>query len=464
MHSPKILVVGDLMVDHYIWGSCDRISPEAPVQVIKAQKETKKLGGAGNVISNLKALGAQTGIISVVGDDEIGQTTISLLDKLEVCYKYIKIERNRESSQKSRVMAAHQQVIRIDKESICDIKCEDEIINSFENCINKFDLVLLSDYGKGVLSEKICQNLIQIAKANKKMVLIDPKGSNYKKYKGATLLTPNKKEASEATRIQIKDKNSLKKAIKKLKFDLELHHSIITISEDGIALYDDELEIFPALAREVFDVTGAGDSVLAALGFCLARGDEIKSAIKTANLAAAVVVAKLGSANATFEEIEEISRERSGFARKIKSSDEVAKIVHNSHDKKIVFTNGCFDILHLGHIKYLQSAKSFGDKLIVGLNSDDSIKRLKGESRPINSQNDRASLLAALEFVDYVVIFNEDTPLNLIKKLKPDILVKGADYEGKEVVGSAIVSDVRLVEFIDGKSTTNLINKIKVPK
>lgn len=462
MKNPKILVVGDLMIDHYIWGSCDRISPEAPVQVIKIQNETKRLGGAGNVVSNLKALGAEVGLISVLGDDEAGAQTRELLKDLELCYEKIFIEEGRQSSIKSRVMASNQQVVRIDKESVERISYEMELIMEFERKINEFDLVLLSDYGKGVLSKKVCITLIKIAKKFDKKILIDPKG-DYTKYQGATLLTPNKKEASEATGIKITDKDSLMQAIKILKNQFCLQYPLITISEGGIALLDgDELEIFPAIAKEVYDVTGAGDSVLATLGYSLAKNDDIKEAIKTANLAAAVVVAKVGSANATFEEIEKLRKNESlDFQRKIKTKEELISILKEAKNKKIVFTNGCFDILHLGHIKYLQKAKSFGDILIIGLNSDNSVKKLKGNDRPVNSEFDRACLLCALEFVDFVVIFDEDTPLELIKQIKPNILVKGADYEGKEVVGSDIVEDVRLVEFVDGKSTSKIIEKIK---
>lgn len=460
MANPNILVVGDLMIDHYIWGNCNRISPEAPVAVINVENETNNLGGAGNVVANLKALGSNVGIISVIGNDETGNLIEKFLKDLDTRNYLIKQD-NRKSSKKTRIMASNQQVIRVDKESIENIICEDELINKFENIVDDFDVILLSDYGKGVLTSKVCENLIKLSHRYNKQVLVDPKGKDYCKYKGATFLTPNKKEASEATNIQINNKISLETAIKKLKNEFNLTYSIITMSEDGIAFFDDNLKIFPALAKEVYDVTGAGDSVLATLGYCIAKKYSIEEAIKMANLAAAVVVGKVGSASATLEEIEAISKSKFDFSKKIIDISQIKSIFQNRKKEKIVFTNGCFDILHFGHIKYLQTAKNFGDILIIGLNSDDSVKRLKGKDRPVNNQFDRASLLAALEFVDFVVIFDEDTPKNLISLIKPDILVKGADYKGKEVVGSDIVKDVRLVEFIDGKSTTNLINKIK---
>ncbi|MBN7288555.1 MULTISPECIES: D-glycero-beta-D-manno-heptose-7-phosphate kinase [Campylobacter] len=459
----EILVVGDLMLDHYIWGSCDRISPEAPVQVVKIAKETHRLGGAGNVVQNLLALGAKVSVASVVGDDEVGLRIKNMLSELGAGGGLILSEKGRESSIKSRVMASHQQVVRIDKESAVKINLESELVQKVTENLRNFSVVLLSDYGKGVLSDKVCQDIINECVRLGIPVLIDPKGNDYSKYKNATLLTPNRKEASEATGIAIKNTSDLRAAIMKLKNELNLKYSIVTLSEEGIALFDKELEIFPAEAKEVFDVTGAGDTVLATLGYMLASKKDIKEAIKMANLAAAVVVAKIGSATANFGEIEELLRSRANaeFEHKIKSAEQVAEILSQRGEKKAVFTNGCFDILHAGHTRYLAKARDFGDILIVGLNSDASVRRLKGESRPINSQLDRACVLSGLGFVDYVVIFDEDTPLELIKKLRPDILVKGADYEGKEVVGSDIVKDVRLVEFVDGKSTSAIVKRIK---
>ena len=464
MREVRVLVVGDLMLDHYIWGSCDRISPEAPVQVVKIKNETKRLGGAGNVVLNLLSLGAKVGVISAVGNDEVGKEIAGILKDFGANPEFIKFEDGRTSSIKSRVMATHQQVVRIDKESVENIACEDELVSEFSSVVDSYDVVLLSDYGKGVLTKEVCQRLINEANLKKKPVLVDPKGKDYSKYASATLLTPNKKEASEAVGFGINSDAELLNALKKLKNELNLTHSLITISEEGIALLKDDKAVkFPALAKEVFDVTGAGDTVLATLGYMLGAGEDINKAIETANLAAAVVVAKVGSATASFEEINELIRRRAsvGFEDKIKSLDELSEVLSNRGKKRLVFTNGCFDILHAGHAKYLAKAREFGDILVVGLNSDRSVRELKGESRPINSEDDRAFILAALGVVDYVVIFDELTPINLISALRPDILVKGADYAGKEVVGSEIVSDVRLVEFVEGRSTTNLVNRIR---
>jgi len=466
MREVRALVAGDLMLDHYIWGSCERISPEAPVPVVKIKNETKRLGGAGNVVLNLLSLGAKVGVMSVLGDDETGDEIERILREQGAKPEFIKREIGRMSSIKSRVMATHQQVVRIDKESVEAITCEDELAANFAHVLEDYDVALLSDYGKGVLTPALCQKLIKACADAGKPVLIDPKGADYSKYKGATLLTPNKKEAGEAVGFKIENDKQLFTALNLLKNELNLTHSLITISEEGIALYDDKLHIFAAKAKEVFDVTGAGDTVLATLGYMLANGADIKEAIKIANLAAAVVVAKIGSATASFSEIEQLLNSSFGanFEHKLKSVEELEEILSQKGKKKVVFTNGCFDILHAGHVKYLARARELGDLLVVGLNSDASVKRLKGEERPINSQEDRACVLSGLGFVDYVVIFDEDTPLNLITKIKPDVLVKGADYKGKEVVGSEIVKEVRLIDFVEGKSTTGIIKRIKDAK
>ncbi|MBT4730943.1 D-glycero-beta-D-manno-heptose-7-phosphate kinase [Candidatus Woesearchaeota archaeon] len=464
--SPKILVVGDLMIDHYLWGSSNRISPEAPVQIVNIKNESVVLGGAGNVINNLKALGAQVDVISVLGGCEISDELKSLLDNIDIDTQHLITQKDRITSKKSRIIASHQQVVRYDRESTDEINNESQnvALEIFEKIISDYDNVLLSDYGKGVLTPNLTQSLISIANKNHKKVLVDPKGLNYSKYKGAYLLTPNKKEASEATGINIIDDASLSYCIKQLKNECSLEISLITLSEQGVAIYDDKLRIHPTVAREVFDVTGAGDTVLASLGFSLACNYNIDDAVEFANLAAGVVVGKIGSATASINEIIEYesSLNKSTSDEHIKTFEEIKDLANDlkNRGKKIVFTNGCFDILHVGHVKYLEEAKSFGDVLILGLNSDESVTLLKGEGRPINLQMDRAYILAALEPVDYVVIFSEDTPYNLIKLIKPHTLVKGGDYEGKEVVGQDIADELKLVQFVDGKSTTKTIERI----
>ena len=465
--SPKLLVIGDLMIDHYLWGSCERISPEAPVQVVNVKSESAVLGGAGNGINNLNAIGAQVDVISVIGGCEISDELKTLLSNINVNSQYLITQKDRITSKKSRIIAAQQQVVRYDRESTDEINSESQkqILDTFNSIITDYDGVLLSDYGKGVLTSGLTQSLISIANKNNKKVLVDPKGLDYSKYKGAYLLTPNKKEASEATKVDIKDDDSLTKAITQLKTECDLDVSLITLSEQGVAIYDDRLRTHPTVAREVFDVTGAGDTVLASLGFALACGYEIDDAVEFSNLAAGVVVGKIGSATASLNEIIEYesSLNKSSSDAHIKTLNEITVLSKElkARGKKIIFTNGCFDILHAGHVRYLETAKSYGDVLILGLNSDRSVTALKGEGRPINTQLDRAYILAALEAVDYVVVFDDDTPYDLIKAIKPHILVKGGDYEGKQVVGQDIADELKLVQFVDGKSTTKTIEKIQ---
>ena len=465
--KPNILVIGDLMIDHYLWGSCDRISPEAPVQVVNVKKESSVLGGAGNVINNLVTLGSIVDVISVIGNDSVANELKSLLEKIDVPTSNLVVENNRKTSKKSRLIASQQQVLRYDMESIDDINenSHKQIIQTLEKNIDKYSSIILSDYGKGVLTTNLTKEIIKIANKNNIKVLVDPKGKDYSKYKGSYTLTPNKKEAIEATNIYIKDENSLIEALKSLKTQCELEVSLITLSEQGIAIFDDELTIKPTVAREVYDVTGAGDTVIASIAFALGNNLDIKDAIYFANLAAGVVVGKIGSATTTLDEIYEYeySLHKSNSTSHIKTFDEIKTLSSKLHNqgKKIVFTNGCFDILHVGHVKYLEVAKSYGDVLILGLNADSSVKKLKGPTRPINTQDDRAYILASLESVDYVVIFEEETPYELIKLIKPHVLVKGGDYEGKEVVGQDIADELKLVQFVDGKSTTNTIKRIQ---
>jgi D-beta-D-heptose 7-phosphate kinase / D-beta-D-heptose 1-phosphate adenosyltransferase len=465
--KPNILVIGDLMIDHYLWGSCDRISPEAPVQVVNIKKESSVLGGAGNVINNLFALGANVDVISVIGDDLVANELKDLLKKINITSDNLIVEKNRKTSKKSRLIASQQQVLRYDMESIDDISEESSknILNNLKNQITQYDSIILSDYGKGVLTNSLTKKIIKIANENSIKVLVDPKGKDYSKYEGSYTLTPNKKEAMEATNIDIKDEKSLIEALRKLKEKCKLEVSLITLSENGIAIFDKDLIIKPTVAREVYDVTGAGDTVIASIAFALGNNLNIEEAINFANLAAGVVVGKIGSATASLDEIYEYesSLHKSNSTSHIKTFEQIEKLSkkYNALGKKIVFTNGCFDILHVGHVKYLEVAKSYGDILIVGVNADSSVRKLKGPSRPINIEEDRAYILASLESVDYVVIFEEETPYNLINLIKPHTLVKGGDYEGKDVVGQDIANELKLVKFVDGKSTTNTIKRIQ---
>ena len=465
--KPKILVIGDLMIDKYLWGQCNRVSPEAPVQIINIKSETEVLGGAGNVANNLLMLGASVEVLSVIGDCEISNELRKLFKENRLSTKYLFEQKDRVTSKKTRIISAHQQVIRYDIESDEDInkKSEKKLIHIFNSIVNNFELIILSDYGKGVITDYIAREVIKIANSIGIKVLVDPKGTDYSKYTSAYLLTPNKKEASEATGINISDEKSLLDALIQLKNFCKLEASLITLSENGIAIFDDKYRSHPTVAREVFDVTGAGDTVIAALGYAIAVKQDIDSAAVLANLAAGVVVGKVGSATTSFDELirYESSLNHSNCEENVVSLVKFTKILDylRKSKKKIIFTNGCFDILHLGHVKYLEKAKKLGDVLIVGVNSDDSVSRLKGKNRPINRLNDRCCVLASLKSVDYVIPFSEDTPIELIRTIVPDILVKGADYKDKEVIGEEIAKELVLIDFEEGKSTSNIITKIQ---
>ncbi|WP_295700088.1 D-glycero-beta-D-manno-heptose-7-phosphate kinase [uncultured Helicobacter sp.] len=467
--SPKILVVGDLMIDHYVWGNCERISPEAPVQVVDVKDESNRLGGACNVAHNLNALNAKVFVCGVVGSDDAGLWLGDKLESMGVDISYLFVDTTRPTTKKTRIIIANQQVLRVDRESKkpIDDEIQNNIMQRLHAVLDMVDCVIISDYNKGLLSEELTQFIINYAKSKSKLVLCDPKGQDYRKYSGATLLTPNKKEAQLATGINITDQSTLIHAGMALKEICNLTHSIITLSEDGIGVFaDNAMERIPTKAKEVYDVTGAGDTVIAALGFALSSGCDILKACEFANTAAAVVVGKVGSAVATHSEImtylhTQSTNLRQHIASKIVSKAQLIDILKGLKQSKIVFTNGCFDILHRGHLAYLDRARGLGDMLIVGINDDSSVKALKGESRPINTLENRAFMLAALECVDCVVSFSEETPLELIKAIKPDVLVKGGDYHNKEVVGKEYAKEVVLIDFVEGYSTTNIIESIQ---
>jgi len=467
----RALVVGDLMLDEYLWGKTERISPEAPVQVVDVMREDLRLGGAGNVVNNLVALGCNVSVCSVIGADDNGSLLMQTFTGMGVDNDGLFEDPDRRTGKKTRVMAAHQQIVRIDRESKEALapSFEEKIVAWLKENARNFNVLVVSDYLKGVLTPTIIAVIVTLGKELKIPVVVDPKGSDYTKYSGATILTPNKKEAEQASGISIVDEATLNMAATKLLTNLNLSALLITRSEAGMSLFrsdSDPLHI-PTVAREVYDVTGAGDTVLAVLSLGLAAGLSLDDAARLANTAAGIVVAKLGTSTLKPAEIlDEIGRGHRDSDNKIKNLDVLVEIIsaEKSRGKKIVFTNGCFDLLHVGHVKYLQKARSFGDLLILGLNSDASIKRLKGDKRPLIGEEERAHILAALDCIDYVVVFDDDTPLTLIEALKPSILVKGGDYTLDGVVGREAVEAaggrVELVQFVDGKSTTNIIGKI----
>jgi D-beta-D-heptose 7-phosphate kinase/D-beta-D-heptose 1-phosphate adenosyltransferase len=468
--SPRALVLGDLMLDVYLWGKANRISPEAPVPVVDIEKTTVVFGGAGNVAGNLITLGAKVFVAGAIGEDKNGAELVALLDNDGADTAALIKERGRKTGRKTRVMASHQQIVRFDVESREDIAPETEaaLKSAIEAILPQIDVVLLSDYGKGTLTASLTRFAIDAAKKAGKKILVDPKGKDYSKYENATLVTPNRKEASEAVGCALPTLESVKEAGAKLRRDLRLEYAIVTLSEDGMMVCGESATHIPARAREVYDVTGAGDTVLASLGFALAAGMPIEEAAHFANIAAAVVVSKLGSATATIDEAlaYEYRHSINQSQNKLAPLDFVASEARKLREsgRKIVFTNGCFDLLHRGHIEYLRKSRAEGDVLIVGLNSDKSVKIIKGESRPIVCEEDRAYALSALAFVDYVVLFDDPTPLDVVKAIKPDVLTKGADYKDKKPIGSEYAQKTILVDLVEGRSTSSTIAKIAAQK
>ena len=467
----RVLVIGDLMLDEYIWGRTERISPEAPVQVVDVERAELRLGGAGNVINNLLTLGCEVQVLTVLGDDADGHSLRQMFESKKIATTGIVSEKSRTTSRKTRILAGNQQMLRIDRESREPLAAAAEklLIKQLGELITSCHVVLVSDYLKGLLTEGFLKEIITVGKTFGVPVVVDPKGDNYNKYQGATVLTPNRKEAQVASGVTITDEHSLLRSGRLLRADLDLDALVLTRSEEGMSLFyrDGDETHLPTEAREVFDVSGAGDTVLALLGLGMGAGLTIEESARIANLAAGIVVGKVGTSTVSGEELIDVAgRRMSDSDTKIKTPEILAPVLDRERalGRKVVFTNGCFDLLHVGHVKYLQKARNLGDLLILGLNSDDSIRRLKGPKRPLIGEEERAHLLAALKCIDYVVVFDEDTPLEMIRVLRPDILVKGGDYSPDGVVGKELVESfggrVEIVPFVDGKSTTNIIEKI----
>ena len=442
----KITVIGDVMIDWYLHGESSRISPEAPVPVVNFKESKFQLGGAANVANNLKHLEIEPFLIGAVGKDHFGSLLKEHLKVEKIKFNLLS-EKSFQTICKQRLMSSNQQLARIDYEQYFHASKLSNILNTFTKNIAKTDLIIVSDYGKGTVSN--ARKLIQSARKLKKKILIDPKGKDFTKYKGANLITPNKSEF-ENIMGKVGSKKDLENKAKKMLEHLDLESLIVTLGSEGMYVLTKSNKkilgkFINAYPQEVFDVSGAGDTTISALGAALSEDNDIFSAAEFANLAASISVSKLGTSTV--------------------SKDEVTNLEASKSNEKqvIVFTNGCFDIIHSGHLDLLKEAKSYGDKLIVGLNSDKSVSKLKGPERPIIGQSERKKILSALKFVDEVIIFNEENPLKLIKKLKPSILVKGADYTKEQVVGGAFVEsyggEIKLVKLTKGKSTSKIINK-----
>jgi len=469
----NILVIGDLMIDEYLWGKIERISPEAPVQVVDVEKEEYTLGGAGNVVKNLVSLGSRVDIASVIAGGGNGNLIVTELEELGVPLDGLFKDSNRTSSKKTRIMSStnNQQILRVDRETRRPISKanEDGIISFVRDNVDEFSAVILSDYAKGVLTQRVLQSVIRLAREHSVAAIVDPKGDSYEKYRGATIIAPNKREAGLALGIAITGEKDLRKARRKLLDKLATKAVLITQGAKGMTLFESGKEAvhIPTRAREVYDVTGAGDTVVSVLALGIASGLSFGDAAQIANIAAGIVVSKLGSATVTAREmLESVERRERNLDGKINEREQLKNLINREQagGKKIVFTNGCFDLLHVGHVKLLQEAKSLGDILVVGLNSDDSVRRVKSKNRPLVAEQERAYVLAALDSVDYVTLFDEDTPLELIKALRPDVLVKGKDYQKSEVVGREIVESyggrVELLDLVKDISTTSMINRI----
>lgn len=472
--KPHALVIGDVMLDRYVIGSVGRISPEAPVPVVLIKSEEARAGGAANVAANLALLGIETHLIGCVGVDAEAKTLSQLIKKAGTKANLV-ASKSRPTIAKTRILGGHQQMLRLDQEDNTTFtRAENDALEANIHAALKARpaIVILSDYAKGLLSEAICQQIIKTCNKQKIRVLVDPKGSNYVKYAGATALTPNKKETAEACGISPQDADLIKKA-SALKTKLDLDFLAITRGEEGISLIDNDkpkngAHHLPATAQQVFDVSGAGDTVIATLAAGLMHDLLPLQSLELANIAAGVVVGKVGTVPITKNElIEALSLQASNEqAHKICNLSELQHKVEiwKQNKQKIVFTNGCFDLLHAGHVTYLEAAKKRGDKLVLGLNTDRSVRALKGKTRPVVNEQDRARVLAALMSVDAVILFDEDTPIKLIKAIKPQVIAKGSDYTADQVVGGKEVlswgGEIALIDLVAGRSTTNLIKKM----
>lgn len=461
----KVLVVGDVMLDRYWYGGTSRISPEAPVAVVKVQNTEDSPGGAGNVALNIAALGAAASLVGVVGDDNAGRELETRLNAAGVLCDFL-ISKDKPTVTKLRVMSRHQQLIRLDFEEYFGEEDVSGLLEKVEALLVKTDVMILSDYNKGALTQ--VTELINLARKAGIQVLVDPKGGDFSIYRRATILKPNLHEFEKMVGSCASEDVLLRKGQQLLK-DMELQALLITRGEHGMSLIrQGEPEVhFPARSREVFDVTGAGDTVIAVLASALAAGNTLPESVALANIAAGLVVAKLGTVAISGPELRREVQRDDGSDHGVLTQQQLLLAVADAraHGEKIVFTNGCFDIIHAGHVGYLKDARQQGDRLIVAINDDESVARLKGKGRPINPIDRRMAVVAGLESVDWVVFFSEDTPEALLEAVKPDLLIKGGDYEIDQVVGADIVQsyggEVKVLLYLDDCSTSAMVEKIQ---
>ncbi len=470
--NTRVLVVGDIMLDRYIWGDVERISPEAPVPVVRAARRTEQPGGAANVAMNIAGLGAKVALFGFCGEDGDRLSLEKCLQQAGVEAKMTPVSTH-PTTTKMRILGGQQQMLRLDMEQTDGYPAGAylTLIAEVTAAMNGAAAVVLSDYAKGVLSEDVCRRLIAAARVKGIPVLVDPKQRDFSRYRGATTICPNLAELATAAGVSARDFDALLAAGQKLVGDLDLQWMTATLSDKGIALLrTDSRYIAPAIARQVFDVSGAGDTVIATLALAVASGLEMETAVQLANLAAGIVVSKVGTVPVTRDELltglmPEIELQAK---EKVLSLDQltVRAAAWRSAGQSIVFTNGCFDLLHIGHITLLEDARREGDQLVVAINSDASVRALKGPTRPIVGERERGRILAALAAVDAVVVFGEPTPLQVIEALRPSVIVKGGDYSEDTVVGAKEVRSwggrVKIVPIVEGFSTTRLIARAMV--
>jgi D-beta-D-heptose 7-phosphate kinase / D-beta-D-heptose 1-phosphate adenosyltransferase len=471
--SPRpITVVGDLILDTYIRGRADRISPEAPIQILDVEEESSNPGGATNVAANLRALGADVECAGVVGADREGDLLLSRLEERGIGTSCIVRDPNRPTISKTRVVSHNQQLLRIDKEKRIPLSpaVEEDLLARLDGRLAASAAVVVSDYAKGTLTPGVLAGVMKGAAGPDCFgVLVDPKGREYEKYRGARLITPNRKEAEQFTGVATKAPGGLDEAVAILRRQVEAENVVITLGAEGIYYSTDPEQglLMPARARSVYDVTGAGDTVIAILAFFLSAGCAVDEAVRIANVGAGIVVGRLGVAAPTRAELVEAFSPRLTLpGTKILSRAEAARTATaiRKRGEKLVFTNGCFDLVHGGHLEFLRTAKATGDYLMVAVNDDASVRRMKGPTRPVLDLIERQEILASFQVVDFVVSFSEDTPLDIVKEITPDVLVKGEDWKDKGVVGREWVEEhggeVQLVKLREGRSTTSIIDKI----
>lgn len=469
--ATRLLCVGDVMLDHFVYGAVERVSPEAPIPILKVEREVRTLGGAGNVLRNLRALGLQPCFLSVVGNDPAGREVSGLTAGPEGAEVHLLVERDRTTTIKTRYVAGTQQLLRADRENVAPLSASvrEDLLRLVEQASVEHSVTILSDYAKGVLADGVAAAAIASARAAGHIVVVDPKGIDYTPYRRASILKPNRGELGAATNLPVSSETEVVNAARALIDDFELGAVLVSLSHEGMVLVEANgvVHRLPAEAREVFDVSGAGDTVVAVLGAALGAGASLVDAARLANIAAGIVVAKVGTAVVHGSELEEAIVNRDALAsQKVLplpvALDHIARWRHNG--LAIGFTNGCFDLLHPGHVALLTQARSHCDRLVVGLNSDASVVRLKGPNRPVQNESARAAVLSSLASVDMVVMFGDDTPEALIAAIRPDVLVKGADYRLEDVVGAAIVKahggKVVLADLVPGYSTTATIARL----